>query len=145
MQPPPQFTDRSRSSYPPLVSGAGPQSPSAADVAALDDIRRRLGTVQRTLDAMLTPPPLTDRSRSFYPPAAAPSVGRVVMRNEYGADVTLILNDRTRVRVPAFQTREIAEVPAGPLTYQVFVDGWGPGAVIATTLSSTRPLSLTVR
>ncbi len=123
----------------------GLQSAATADKASLDEIRQRLGALEKALQTM-QPPAFTDRSRSFYPPpGAGAAVGRVLLRNDYAADVTLTLNNSTTFRVPAFQTREIGDVPAGPLTYQVFVDGWGPGAVIGTTLAPNKTVSLVVK
>ena len=118
------------------------KSDANADKAALDEIRRRLSALERALET--PPPPMNDRSKSLYPPAGA-AVGRVQLRNEFAADVTLTLNDNTTIRIPAFQTRDVAGVPAGTLKYQVFVDGWGPGAAVFTTLQPSRTVSLVVR
>jgi outer membrane murein-binding lipoprotein Lpp len=119
------------------------RSDANADKAALDEIRDRIGALERRLATM---PP---GNKSFYPPpgAAGPpaAVGRVLLQNEFGAGVTLTLNNNTTLRIPAFQTGEVAAVPAGPLAYQVFVDGWGPGAVINTTLAPNQTLRLAVK
>lgn len=128
----------------------GLKSQSTADKAMLDDIRHRLSDVEKTLDTMKAPPPFTDRSKSFYPPPGGPpgpgaaGVGRVLLRNNYAADVTLILNNNARYRIAAFDSQEINGVPAGVLNYEVFVDGWGPRAARTTTLQPGKAVSLIV-
>lgn len=127
----------------------GLKSEATTDKAALDDIRRRLGAVEKTLEAMQPPPGFNDRGRSSYPPPGGANggagVGRVVLRNNYGGEVTLILNNRAQYRIAAFDTMDIGGVPAGILNYEVFVEGWGPRAARTTTLEPGKAVSLVVQ
>jgi hypothetical protein len=82
------------------------------------------GTSTSNYPSPITPPgPVTNGSvpipvTSFSVPVPAPAFGRVRLMNTFFTDMTAVVNGQMVV-VPAFQARDV-QVPAGPLTYQVF-------------------------
>jgi septal ring factor EnvC (AmiA/AmiB activator) len=108
------------------------------DPAALDDIRARLGDIERTLRR--TPPA---RGYVALYPAAGPT-GRVVLTNTYGETLTFVVNGRSYAVAPGASMPLDAE-PAGALTYEVISPTWGLRDRRTTMLAAGETLTLTAR
>jgi hypothetical protein len=119
-----------------------PLTTPTGDKTNLDDIRSRLGAIEKALAAL----PSKERV-AFSPPVNGSGASRVLLTNLYQAPALFTLNGRELRRVEPNQTVEIRDVPSGALTYEVFVDGWGNlfNTPRITRLSPNETLTLTAK
>jgi uncharacterized coiled-coil protein SlyX len=125
--------------------------------ASVDQIQNRLQIIEKSMGSQIA------ASTALYPPSITPSgitppastqslapptngcFGRIRLQNNYCAGLELIVNNCSRYRVAAHQTLDIGNVPAGSLTYQVIVDGFGPTVYTATTVEANKTVLLVVQ
>jgi hypothetical protein len=127
------------------VANDVPLPATGLERAALDELRMRLSTIERSLAALQ---PLNTEAfrKSFSPPATVPSnLGRVLLTNLYNASMLVHLNGQ-KYRVDPQKTVELRDVPAGALNYEVFADGWGViQPMRTTTLMPNETLMITAK
>jgi hypothetical protein len=85
--------------------------------------------IKELLRSLAPQGPVVSRSAYGSPGAGnsampAPGTARVTLRNRYHATATIHVNGQTHT-VPAYSSMIVADVPLGPITYDVFVDGYG--------------------
>jgi hypothetical protein len=122
-----------------LASDAPPvPSLPAVDKAALDSIFARLGAIEKALAVM------SSKERVAFSPPPNGGLGKVMLTNLY-AEATLFTVNGTDHVVQPGQSVEIRAVPAGPISYTLFANGWGITNRRTTTLGPNETLSLTAR
>jgi hypothetical protein len=114
-----------------------PTTTSSLDKVTLDDIRNRLGLIEKTLSTMQT----SSANRIALSP---PSQGRVVLMNFYPEELLFIVNQKPH-RVAPNATVPLDAIPAGTLQYEVISPTWGQRARSQTTLSPNETFTLTAR
>lgn len=117
-------------------------APQALDKASLDDLRSKLGGIEKAILGLNLTPPQERVSKS--PPAAAATVGRVMLVNLYPEELLFVINQRT-FRVPAGGSLPVEAVPAGSLAYEVLSPTWGLRARRTTNLAPNETFTLTAR
>jgi hypothetical protein len=115
------------------------EMPAGTDKAAMDGIKSKLETIEQ---AVLKLQPTT-KQISLSPPVAPPS-GRVMLINLYGEELLFIVNQKPH-RVPPGATMPLENLPAGPLTYEVFSQFWGLQPRRTTNLAANETFTLTAR
>jgi hypothetical protein len=92
---------------------------SAEDIREMKDLLIRL---VRRQDDLMNGQGRTSAYPPSMPPAGAPAT--VYVQNRYAAAATVSINGRPYTVAP-FQTAEVRNIPLGPFTYEVSVDGYG--------------------
>lgn len=120
-------------------------------LAAVNSVQPQLSELRAELESLKRRGPATV---ALYPPAdpparvsyyqAAPPVGRLLLANHYGEEMTFVVNGRS-VRVPAGSTVPLEAQPAGALTYEVISPTWGLRGRNTTTLAANETLTITAR
>jgi hypothetical protein len=94
------------------------------DKAGLEDVRKRLGSIEDAL-ARLRPPDSTSSRVALSPPSPTPMPsGRVVLTNMHYEDVLFVINQKPYRLAPGAAVT-IDAVPAGALTYEAISQPWG--------------------
>ena len=75
---------------------------------------------------------------------SGPSMGRLMLVNNYAEDLLFIVNNRN-IRVLPGMAMPLDGVPAGSLTYEIFSPTYGPRGRITTMLNPNETLTLTAR
>lgn len=117
-------------------------APQPLDKASLDDLRLKLGGIEKAILGLNLTPPQERVSKS--PPAAPAAVGRVMLVNLYPEELLFVINQRT-FRVPAGGSLPVEAVPSGSLAYEVLSPTWGLRARRTTSLAPNETFTLTAR
>jgi hypothetical protein len=115
------------------VASETPVPATGLERAAMDELRMRLGTIEKAL-AALQPLNIESARKSYSPPPPANgNLGRVLLTNLYNTSMLVTLNGQT-YRVEPQKTVELRDMPAGAINYEVFADGWGVIRPLRTTM-----------
>jgi hypothetical protein len=112
------------------------------DKAAFDDLRLKLGAIEKALALLQVP--TNGKERVSLSPPTGNNLGRVLLVNLYNEDLLFIVNNQP-FRVEPGRTVAIDAVPSGALTYQVHSPVWGTVRTKATTLQPNETLTVTAR
>lgn len=107
-----------------------------AEKGAWEEIKTKLGQIEQTLDKMQQPSPRVSLS--------PPSLGRVILVNQYNEDLLFVVNQK-QYRVAPYTTVRLENQPAGALSYEVISGTWGLRARNNTTLLGNETFTLTAR
>jgi hypothetical protein len=110
---------------------------SGLDKGSVDEIKAKLGAIEA---AILKLVPSTSRT-ALSPPS---QVGRVVLLNLHPEELLFLVNDKN-VRVPPGKNVTLESISAGPVTYEIFSETWGPRGRRTTMLTANETLTLTAR
>ncbi len=86
-------------------------------LADLQDVKRRLGELERRVDGM-------DRPRPPRESPFGPETGTIRLQNRLSLPATILI-DGVPQRLQPGETRDLPGQPAGPFTFEVLVDGFG--------------------
>jgi hypothetical protein len=111
----------------------------AIDGRLAKDMTEMLQRLER-IESRLEGSRVTTRSAFSISPGP---VGTIRLRNRLAEPAWVTVNGVT-YRVPAYDTREVREVPVGWITYEVTADGWGVRPPVRTWLGSRRALTLVI-
>jgi hypothetical protein len=115
------------------VSNSKTTEARAFDVG-MEEIRKALDDIKQIL---LKP-------RIAFSRPAPNNGGRIVLTNNYGEDVTFILNNREVFRLAPGQSRVLEGQPAGTFTYEILSPTWGSRGRTTSTILSNETVRLNV-
>src|SRR5262249_51234515 len=96
----------------------------AADKAGLDNVLKRLGSLENAIAKLKTPDSTSSRV-ALSPPSPTPlPTGRGGLTNMHYQDVLFVINQKTHQLAPG-AAATIDPIPAGVLTYEAISPTWG--------------------